>query len=64
MKAKTLDSSMLTIESDQPEPAEPQPPALTEDIINTMKSNHSLQNLIPRLNDLLASASKDTFSKA
>ena len=60
MKAKTPDASMLAIE---PEQVEPQPHILSEDIINIMNSNHALQNLIPHLNDLLASASKDTISE-
>ena len=62
MKAKTPDASMLAIEPDQPEPVEPQSHILSEDIINT-NSNHALQNLIPHLNDLLGSASKDTISE-
>ena len=63
MKAKTPDASMLAIEPDQPEPVEPQSHILSEDIINIVNSNHALQNLIPHLNDLLASASKDTISE-
>ena len=60
MKAKTPDASMLAIENDRPEQVEPQPHILSEDIIN---SNSTLQSLIPHLNDLLASASKDTISE-
>ena len=63
MKAKTPDASMLAIESDRPEQVEPQPHILSEDIINNVNSNLALQNLIPHLNGLLASASKDTISK-
>ena len=63
MKAKTPDASMLAIENDQPEQVEPQPHILSEDIINIINSNSTLQNLIPHLNDLLASASKDTISE-
>ena len=63
MKTKTPDASMLAIESDQPEQVEPQPDSLSENIINIINSNHALQNLIPHLTDLLASASKDTISE-
>ena len=63
MKAKTPDASMLAIEPDQLEPIEPQSHIFSEDIINIINSNHALQNLIPHLNDLLASASKDTISE-
>ena len=63
MKAKTPDASLLAIESDQPEQVKPQPHILSEDIINIINSNHALQNLIPHLTDLLASASKDTISE-
>ena len=63
MKAKTPDASMLAMENDQPEQGEPQPHILSEDIINIINSNHALQNLIPHLTDLLASASKDTISE-
>ena len=63
MKAKTPDASMLAIENDQPEQVEPQPHFLSEDIINLINSNHALQNLIPHLTYLLASASKDTISE-
>ena len=61
MKAKTPDASMLAIENDQPEKVEPQPHILSEDTINIINSNRDLQNLIPHLNDLLASGSKDTI---
>ena len=63
MKAKTPDASMLAMENDQPEQVEPQPHILSQDIINIINSNHALQNLIPHLTDLLASASKDTISE-
>ena len=63
MKAKTPDASMLAIELDQPKPEEPQSHILSEDFINIINSNHALQNLIPHLIDLLASASKDTISE-
>ena len=63
MKAKTPDASMLAIGSDQPEQVEPQPHILSEDSINIINSNHALQNLIPHLTDLLASASKNTISE-
>ena len=63
MKAKTPDASMFVIENDQPEQVEPQPHILSEDVINIINSNRALQNLIPHLNDLLASASKDTISE-
>ena len=63
MKAKTPDASMLAIENDQPEQVEPQPHVLSEDIINIINWNRTLQNLIPHLNALLASASKDTISE-
>ena len=56
MKTKTLDASMLAIESDQPEQVEPRSHNLSEDIINIVNSTHALQNLFPHLNDLLASA--------
>ena len=62
MKAKTPDASMLAIESDQPEQVEPQPHILSDNII-IINSNHALLNLIPHLNDLSASASKDTISE-
>ena len=62
MKAKTSDASMLAIDNDQPEQVEPQLHILSEDIINIINSNRALQNIIPHLNDLLASASKDTIS--
>ena len=64
MKGKTPGASMLAIESDQAEQVEPQPHIFSEDIINVINSNHALQNLIVQLNDLLASASKDTMSKS
>ena len=63
IKAITPDASMLAIENDQPEQVEPQPHILSEDIINIINSNLALQNLIPHLTDLLASASKDTISE-
>ena len=63
MKAKTPDASMLAIENDQPEQVEPQPPILSEVIMNIINSIHALQNLNPHLTDLLASASKDTISE-
>ena len=63
MKAKNPDVSMLAIESDRPQQVEAQPHILSEDIINIINSNHALQNLIPHLNDLLASASKATISE-
>ena len=63
MKAKTPDASMLALESDQPEQVQPQPHILSEDIKNFINSNHALQNLVPHLNDLLASASKATISE-
>ena len=63
MKAKTRDASMLAIEHDQTEQVEPQPHILSEDIINIINSNPASQSLIPHLNDLLASASKDTISE-
>ena len=62
MKAKAPDASMLAIESDQPDYVEPQPHILSEDN-NIINSNHALHNLIRHLNDLLASASKDTISE-
>ena len=62
MKAKTPDASMLAIEYDQPEQVKPQPHILSEDIINIINSNRAVRNLITHLNDLLASASKDTIS--
>ena len=63
MKAKTPDAPILAIENDQPEQVEPQPHILSEDIINIINSKRALQNLIPHLNDLLASGSKDTISE-
>ena len=63
MKAKTPDASMLAIENDQPEQVESQSHILSEEIINIINSKHALQNLIPHLTDLLASASKDTISE-
>ena len=63
MKAKIPDASMLAIEPDLPEQVERQPRILSEDIINIINSTHALQNLIPHLKDLLASASKDTTSE-
>ena len=63
MKAKTPDASMLAKEPDQPEAVEPQSHILSEDKMNIINSNQALQNLIPHLNDVLASASKDTISE-
>ena len=61
MKAKTPDSSRLAIELDQSKQVKPQPHVLSENILNLKGSNHALQSLIPQLNDLFASASKDTI---
>ena len=63
MKAKTPDASMLAIENDRAEQVESQPHILSEHIIIINNSNHALQNLIPQLIDLLASASKDRISE-
>ena len=62
MKATTPDASTLAIETDQPEQVELQPHVLSEDITNIINSNRASQKLIPCLNNLLASASKNTFS--
>ena len=61
MKAKTPDPSMLAIEPDQPEPVKPQSHLFIGRYYNN--STDALQNLIPHLNDLLASASNDTISE-
>ena len=63
MKTKTPDASMLAIKNDQAEQVEPQAHIFSEDIINIINSNRASQNLIPHLNDLLASASRDTISE-
>ena len=61
VKAKTPDPSMIAIETDQPEPVKPQSHLFIGRYYHN--SNRALQNLIPQLNDLSASESKDTISE-
>ena len=56
MKEKTPDASMLAIESVQEVEAKPTVP---KDLIEKIKSNDTLQSLIPNLDEILKSASFD-----
>ena len=58
MKAKTPDASMLMMESAEDTEEVEMKPTIPDGLIETYQTNEALQNLIPNLNELLATASE------
>ena len=61
MKARTPDASLLLMESDSTL-NETKQPQIPQELMAQLQADDALQNLIPKLNDVLESASpKETF---